>query len=85
MTSVLRDGDAAKAWANFISKYEPKTTASKAQLKCYFDLCFLDNVSKDPDEWILDLESVQQRLKVIKSEINNTDLMIHILNKLPPV
>ena len=84
VTSVLPDGDAAKAWANLTAKYEPKTTASKVQLKREFNLCILDNVSKDPDEWISDLERIRQRLKVMKSEINDTDLMIHILNNLPP-
>jgi len=84
VTNVLPDGDAAKAWANLMAKYEPKTMASKVQLKPEFNLCVLDNVSKDPDEWILVLEHIQQHLKVMKSEINDTDLMIHILNNLPP-
>ncbi len=40
-----------KAWANLVAKYEPKTTASKVQLKHEFSLCIMDNVSKDPAEW----------------------------------
>ena len=58
VTNMLPDGDAAKAWANLVARYEPKTTASKVQLKHEFSLCILDNVSKDPEEWISDLERI---------------------------
>jgi len=36
-----------------------------------------------PNVWISDLESIQARLKEIKSDIWDEDFMVHILNGLP--
>ena len=84
ITSELPDGSASKAWANLVAKFEPKTSASKVQLKREFNLCALESVSKDPDEWISELERIRQRLRAMDAIISDTDLMIHILNNLPP-
>ena len=83
LTIKLPDGDAAKAWANLVAKYEPKTSASLVQLKREFNVCTLSSVSKDPDEWLSMLECIHQQLRVMQSVITDTDLMIHVLNNLP--
>ena len=45
----------------------------------------LDDVSKDPNEWIIDLESLRLQINQIDlvSKMSDRDLMIHIMNSLP--
>ena len=77
------DGDARKAWSQLSERYEPKTGATKVQLKAMFNKCRLANVEKDPEEWIVELERIRQRLAVMKSHIGDEDMLVHILNNMP--
>ena len=45
----------------------------------------LNDVSKDPDEWITDLESLRVQINQIGlvSKMSDRDQMIHIMNSLP--
>ncbi len=82
-TKELPDGDAALAWKNLCNKHEPKTSATKVELKLRFNQSKLEDARKDPEEWVTELEILRQKLKVMKSEITDEDMMIHILNNLP--
>ena len=82
-TTSLPDGDAYQAWMNLKARFEAETPATKIQLKKEFGDSKLEDSTTDPDEWIADLERIRQRLKSLKSEISDEDLMIHILNNLP--
>ena len=83
LTKDLPKGDARQAWLNLQAKYESTTAASKKQLKKEFHTSSLNDVTKDPDEWITNLERMRIRLKAMKHEISDEDLMIHVLNNLP--
>ena len=83
ITTEQPDGDAALAWSNLKSRFESETPASKIKLKKEFHDSRLEDAATDPDEWIADLERIRQRLKALKSEINEDDFIIHILNNLP--
>ena len=52
----LPDGDVALAWKNLVVKYELKTSMTKIQLKHEFNQSSLEDIEKDPDELIADLE-----------------------------
>ena len=65
------------------AKYEPKTGTQMVLLKKEFNKCAL-NKNQDPDEWISELERIRTRLRSLRSEIDDTDLIIHILNNLTP-
>jgi hypothetical protein len=81
-TSDLPEGDARLAWNNLVNKYEPKSSMAKVYLKKEFAKCNLGDSSKDPNDWITELEVLRQRLKCQGEEINNEDFIIHILNNL---
>ena len=83
MTDKLPDGDAAKAWAGLVAKFEPDTGSSKVELKHEFAESKLENKYDDPDEWITSLERIVQKLQRMKSSMDEEDLLIHILNNLP--
>lgn len=75
-------GDPAVAWKNLEEKFEPKTGASKVQLKLEFQQSKL-NIEDDPDEWMTNLELLRRKLKVLQVEIDDEDMILHILNNLP--
>ena len=79
----LPDGDARLAWINLEKKFQPSTSANKVQLRKEFNASKLNSWSQDPDEWITKLEIKRKRLIKMGTEINDEDLMIHILNNLP--
>ena len=83
ITTSFPDGDAHQAWTNLKARYESDTPATKILLKKEFSGSALEDANTDPDEWIADLERIRQRLKTLKSEITDEDLIIHILNNLP--
>ena len=83
VTEELPDGSAAVAWKNLVDKYQPKTGANLVQLKLEFATCRMKNEDEDPDVWITELENLRQRLKDMKSQISDQDLMLHILAYLP--
>ena len=51
-------GNCRLAWECLVRKYEPHTTLKLLKLKKELTNMKLDDVSKDPDEWITDLESL---------------------------
>ena len=73
------------AWECLVKKYKPCTVPKLLKLKKEFTNMKLDDVSKDPNEWITDLESLQVQMNQIDlvSKMSNRDLMIHIMNSLP--
>ena len=83
ISTSFPDGDAHQAWNNLKARYESDTPSTKIQLKKEFNTSALTDTNTDPDEWIADLERIRQRLKTLKSEITDEDLIIHILNNLP--
>ena len=58
ITEELPGGDAAKAWANLVAKYEPTTSGNLVLLKKEFVTTRLELAEQDPDEWIANLERI---------------------------
>ena len=81
-TKDLPEGDAHLAWENLKAKFEPDTTAALVDIWQEFATCKMTS-SEDPDAWISQLERLRQRLKELKGELSDLDLMIHVLNNLP--
>jgi hypothetical protein len=84
-TVALPSGDAALAWKNLCSKYEPKTQMSMVALKKELAQCRLESVDTDPDEWINVLEHYRMRIRGINiaKAMSDEDMMIHMLANLP--
>ena len=81
ITDKYPDGDSQVAWMNLLAKYEPRTSASKVELKKKFADSKLEE-GQDPDAWITELERTRQLLKDIGYTMDDEDFMIHILNNL---
>ena len=77
------DGDARLAWKNLFNKFEPNTGAMKVRLKSEFQNIKLVDPNKNPDPWMSKMELIKRKLQIMKSNINEEDLMIQILNNLP--
>ena len=82
-TSLCPDGDAFLAWTKLQQKYESQTSASRVKLMNQFTNNKLKKLSKDPDEWIAELELTRSRLKKMGTEIDESYLMMHVLNNMP--
>jgi hypothetical protein len=82
-TTKHPDGDARQAWVNLLEKYQVETAAGMVQLRMDFTKCVMKNESQDPDEWFTELEYLKQRLKGVKVNIEESELIAHILNNLP--
>ncbi len=75
------EGDARVAWRQLKERYEAETYATKVQLKREYTRCKLPN-GKDPDIWLMELEYMKQRLGKLGSEVEEGDLIAHILSNL---
>jgi len=43
----------------------------------------LDDINKDPDQWIQELELLKRKLEILGGPITEMDLIIHIFHNLP--
>ena len=83
-TSDYPEGNCKLAWDHLVTKYAPKTAPSLLKLKEKFANSRLEFVEKYLDEWITELESIHNDIKVIPiaTKMSDMDFMIHILNNL---
>ena len=72
------------AWDRLLTKYSPKTAPSLLKLKKNFAKSQLESVNKHPDEWMTELESLQNEIDKISvsTKMSDEDFMIHVLNNL---
>ena len=82
-TNVLKGGCAHTASKNLLAKYKPKTMQNRAEKKLEFAQSKLTDWTKDPDEWLDELETIRADLDLMGSPINDEDFKIHVLNNLP--
>ena len=52
VTDELPDDDLRLAWKKLYTKFEPKTTSRLTDLKFEFSPSELDDIERDPKEWI---------------------------------
>ena len=60
-TEKLPDGDAALAWKNLLTRYEPKQFGSLLILKNEFFSKTLENCAQSPDLLYLELEQIRPK------------------------
>ena len=68
---------------NMFTKFEPNTGAMKVQLKSEFQKMKLVDPDEDLDPWMSKMKLIKRRLQIMKSNIDEEDLMLQILNNLP--
>ena len=64
-------------------KFHPMTGASNTRLRKKFAKCKLDDVTRDPEEWIYELELLRGDLWKLGVIIDDVKMMTHILSNLP--
>ena len=80
----LPDGDSYKAWSNLKWKYEGRSLTEQLALQQEFYGSKLEDITKDPDEWISTLDKLRKRLnKDFKCNITDRDLLIQVINNMP--
>jgi gag-polypeptide of LTR copia-type len=76
-------GSAKLAWKALANQWEPKKEVNKQTLTIELFALKLDDVSKDPEKWILELQEKQAKLKEMNENVSDGLLMSHILGNLP--
>ena len=75
--------DTRLAWTKLSRKFEPTTGASKTTLRNKFYKCELDDVTRNPKEWITDIELLIVDLQNSDVHIDDSEMMTQILSNLP--
>ena len=78
VTMDLPNGDARNAWNDFGKKYNSKNSTIVVQLSNQFINSKISNVTKDPEEWIMELEILQTRLDQMGYQISEKHFLIYI-------
>ena len=83
-SDVFPEGDACLAWSSLVSRFEPKTKFNLIKLKKELMESKLEDLNKDPEEWIMELEIICRKIKNLGQVVNEEDLMLMIFQNLPP-
>ena len=57
--------------------------ASKTRLQKKLSKCKLDDVTRDPEDWITELESLRGKIRELRVIIDDTEIITHIMPNLP--
>ena len=82
-TNEYPNGNKPKAWKRLCEKYIDKSAPTLIKSKRKLSKSRLKENTKDPEEWITELEELCDRLEDMGSIMSDEYLMIHILNNLP--
>jgi hypothetical protein len=83
VSKVYPDGDAAVAWLALAERYAPKMAVDKQVLFEELQASKLDDVAKDPQVWIMELQQIQSKLGEMHEFVSDGLLMCYILGNLP--
>ena len=80
----MPSGSASLAWTRLKARFETQMGATLTQLKREFTQSKLQK-RESPDERIERLEAIMNTIEQIlgKPHMDNTDMILHIINKLP--
>ena len=84
-TEDLKRGDAKMAWERLKTRYEPNTGTELLALNKEYMSMELDDLKKDPEDFITDLDELRTRMAddPFNEVIKDKSFMLHILNSLP--
>ena len=74
------NGNALKAWKHLYDKYIYNSAPTLLKINRKLAKSRLKKYTKDPEEWITELEELSNRLEDMGSIMSDEDLVIHILN-----
>ena len=85
-SAAYPEGNCKIAWDRLVAKYAPRTTPSLLKLKKKFANSKLeDDLKRNPDEWITELEGLRTDMEDIHiaTTMSDLDVLIYVLNNLP--
>ena len=85
ITTELPDGSAALAWQRLKLRWQPTTMTSLFKLEAEFANKRLEYKTRNPEEWIAELEQLKIRIASLGGEVTNERMISHILSNLPPL
>ena len=77
------DGCAETAWKKLLLRLEPSTLTTVFELEAEFSKSKLDDVNKNPEEWITELEYMKNKIIDLGGDFSINRLLGHILTNLP--
>jgi len=83
ITDEHPEGDCALAWRSLVGRFEPKTKFNLIQLKKELMESKLEDMEKDPEEWVIELEILCRKIKNLGQNVSEEDLILIILQNLP--
>ena len=75
--------DASQSRMKLLGKFKPTTGDSKKILGKKFDKCKIYYVTRKHNEWITKIELLRGDLQKLDIQIDNPEIMSHILSNLP--
>ena len=84
-TEELKKGNAKLAWDRLKTRYKPNTGTELLALNKEYMSIELDNIKKDPEDFITDLGEVRTRMadNPFNEVITDKSFMLYVLNSLP--
>jgi hypothetical protein len=76
-------GDASAAWSALQSRWAPKKEINKQTVIAQLFSSKLEDVSMDPETWIIELQELQVKMSEMKERVSDGILIGHILGNLP--
>ena len=77
------EGCAKLAWTRLVTRWEPSTLTTVFELETEFSRSKLENVSRNPEEWVTELEYLQHKITDLGGSMSKERLLGHILTNLP--
>ena len=82
-TNRYPDGCAATAWSKLMTRWEPQTLTTVFELESEFARSKLEDVSRNPEEWITELEYIRNKITNLGSNFSDERFLGHVLTNLP--
>jgi hypothetical protein len=82
-TMDLPRGCARTAWENLCSRFEPTTAAAKIQVRKELVAMKLLSADEDPAPFVTKIERLKRRMIDMGVQVDDEEIMIHILANLP--
>ena len=70
-TKANKYGDMRKSWGNFLRKFDPTTGDSKKRLCKKFAKCELYDITRYPEEWIINLKLLREEPQKLNVHIDD--------------
>ena len=82
-TKENKYGDTRQEWIKISRKIDPTTEVSKTRIRKKLSKSDLDDVTRDPEDWITKLELLRGSLKKMVVIVYCVEMMTHIMSNLP--